>query len=299
MKKLSPKLLEHLLITMPTMIGVAYFVLWACAPPAALPPSAPMASPQGMADPAAVANGIPAPTAAPAMVTGEIGMGLMGGGMVAAPSAEPLPEAGVWTWLSAHMERPGRMTDLGLVASGALLAGEAGGSMGGYLRVMKKLPTSAFGVEVSGGWLWARLAIPYMKKIDDRRWLYFSPALTGSLPSSVELPVGLMLQTGRFGILRVEGGFAFRGGDAVGPAAYAALSGSLRFGRHVPRLPTPLNEDSLPVTFPTPGATPTPAPTPTPTPTSGPKGPPSTIPMFTPTSVPGAIQPSSVPAFEP
>ena len=222
MNEARKKLLEHVFITLPTMVGVAYFVLWACAPPAALPPPVPMTgTPTMNPQPAGLTQ-----EKTPRTVTGEIGIGAM----VGVDSLSP--EGGGWSWLSAHIDGQSGSVDLGVVASAQFILEGGAAAGGGYLRVMKKRPSNTqFGVELSGGAFWGRIAFPYMTQRTKNSWLYLSPGATVSLASDVQLPVGIAIETGRLGVVRLEGGAALRISDGFFPAAYVAFSGSLRFGR--------------------------------------------------------------------
>ena len=256
MTKSRQRLQEHVFITIPTMVGVAYFVLWACAPPAALPPPVPMTGSPYAPPPN---NGL-TQNPPPNTVTGELGVGIVGGAGSLDGFQQLEPEAGAWVWLSAHIDKPRQSTDLGLVVSGHLLDGGGAGAGGGYLRIMKKRPASQLGVEFSGGFLWARVAMPYMKQTSENSWLYLSPGITGSFISDVRLPIGVAIKTGALGVIRLEGGAALRLVDSFSPAFYVGFSGSLRFGKALreqaetslePALPNPLvSPTSAPLTAP-------------------------------------------------
>jgi hypothetical protein len=243
------QLLEHLFITLPTMVGVAYFVLWACAPPATLPP--PVAAMGGPSVPIIEETEL-TPTQAPRMVSGELGIGVMGG--IDTENAE----GGGWVWLSTRIEGPKKAVDLGLVASGAYMLDAGAFAGGGYLRIMKKRPEShsQLGLELSTGVIWARVAVPYIKQVEENKWIYFSPAITASLVSDLQFPVGVAVRTGRLGVVRFEGGAAFRVADFFTPAIYVAFSGSLNWRQKSERNKTNDFYEPVPTTS-QPASTPT------------------------------------------
>lgn len=258
-------------------------ILCSCAPPAAIPLSIPMPPKLNDSEQSGQNQKYRA-------TTRELGLGIMGG--VDAVDAG-VPEVGAWGWVSAHLDTHNLSGDIGLIAAGVSMFGAPGGSLGTYLRVMKKLPNSMLGVELSGGWTWGRLAIPYMKKINDNYWLYISPGFTASIFSDVQLPVGLAFQTGSLGVLRVELGGVLRTDTEdietlefePFPAFYLALSGSLR----VEKKSTPPKEEPRPASKPK-------------KPKSQPSTKPTSQPLPTPTSaplIPANPQPSSLPASEP
>lgn len=154
-----------------TTLGVAYFVLWACAPPAMMPPPVPLAAPQrsdvGLA-------------ASPQML---VEPGYVSGGL----------EGQVW------YQRQMTNFDLGVVASGGYTGDVPNGSAGIFLRETYDGGGSSpvhIGWYLGLGWLHARVGVPVTVPIsaDGRSWFYTQPTVGISYRGLVHVPAGITTQ---------------------------------------------------------------------------------------------------------
>jgi hypothetical protein len=288
---IEKSLLEHLLITMPTMFGVAYFVLWACAPPSTFPPPVPpMASPTD--------------NPAGSKVSNEFGVGAsVGGGkftdvdfLTGQEITRRGTESGGQAWSNVRIDLEDVAVDLGAVFTlrsplvpNSGRGSNEGAALGGYARLMAKVPRSQFGLELSGGILWARLAMPILFKVHPRLWVYTSPSLTASTFSEVQVPLGVAINLNQWSALYLEGIYINEGVDSL-PAQLITGAASL-----IVRPALFWRSKSPPPTRELPRTKPAPLPDTAPSSTSAP----ASIPGFVPASVPTVITPASAPAIEP
>ncbi|MCB9761037.1 MAG: hypothetical protein H6739_14455 [Alphaproteobacteria bacterium] len=154
--------------------AIGYFVLWACAPPTAMPP--PMPSAEGH--------------------TWSGGVAAIGG---VTGFQEPALGAHLW----GH-RRLGERVDLGLTAFGGYPYMFGGGAYTRVGFVMK--PNLYVGGQVSAGYLYAYGSVPISYGITDRIWVYTNPAVGVSFIGLAHIPVGVSAGLTEHLNLNVEAG---------------------------------------------------------------------------------------------
>ncbi len=167
-----------------SVVCVAYFALWACAPASTLRPNTPMQAGK------TVAAGVSASAALPIRRSSSFGRGnavvlcnLGEGDGAACASGQ--------AWSEVKLSE--RVT-----AGGTLFAGTT--SMigaGGYLRyLLTSSATTRVSLGVSGGWLWTEVSLPVSWRLSDALWLYTNPSVGFRALNAVRLPVGLSVDLG-------------------------------------------------------------------------------------------------------
>lgn len=162
-----------------TLGSVAYFVLFACAPPAAMRPGTPMLSHQ----------------------RNEFGMSASGGARLDVDSSSSAGTGGGQIWYSSQQER---MLDFGMVAYGGYTDRQyaGGGGLGATIRVrIFERDSFRLAFDMSGGWLWGELGFPVAVRLVNGVWLYSAPSF-GAMAGFDDIlfvrpPVGLSVALGR------------------------------------------------------------------------------------------------------
>ena len=197
------------LLLVPTSWAVAYFVFWACAPAAVMPPPVPNLSGKTNEWGVAVTAGYPS-------LNGNTVMPI-------APNAQ--------LWYNRALSDKLTLQTVGFLGYSSI----AGAGIG--LRYMTvQAPRFRLGFEAQAGWLYARLGMPVAVSISpgDKLWLYTDPSLQFAATGVVRIPVGLAIRGKRL-TWNVEAGvdpltesnlgyFAL-----TGPFYYGALGASASF----------------------------------------------------------------------
>jgi hypothetical protein len=210
MQRLTRSLAFRALVAVPSILAAAYFVLWACAPPASFPPPVPMAAGQRNEVGAAVSLGAGTGTTLP---IGEY---------------TAVQSPGVQLW---YYHQFARRFDLGAVGFLDYSTLPGLGAMLRYRFVNGQ--TFTMGGQASIGWMWADVGLPMAWKLNDRVSLYSSPSFGFRAFATARLPVGLSVQLSDRFVLSGEmaGGIGGNSGllATQDRLFYGALAGAFRF----------------------------------------------------------------------
>jgi len=215
--------LKRLLITVPSLLAVAYFALWGCS---------------RLGTVGTVSRTPPAP----GMMEGRHGLGVAGSALA------PISDEGQHdTFASGHFSYSYRWGNVGQVRRqmrrtgdetgrawyfdfGTIISGIGGQQERFFLPVGLGITMRggrvfndrfSIGGEISGGAVWAEFALPFAARLNDRVSLYTSPALLITL-GVVRLPLGVVVAVSRHFALTVEG---MMGLPVIDGSALDALAG--------------------------------------------------------------------------
>ncbi len=181
--------------------GIAWFILWACAPMMTAPPATPMtgASPR------------------------EVGFSAHGGGGLDLSSGErmidersgPAVLAGSTFWIRKAVGGDKRNQAGGFLHAMMLqettcrrrYCGDGAWGIGGFYRkALSKADSFHSGLQISAGYPFVTLGVPLAWAVRDGWWLTTQPRLGVGFTSMVHLPVGLSVPIGRGGRIDAEFG---------------------------------------------------------------------------------------------
>jgi hypothetical protein len=197
------------------LLGMSFFIFWACAPMMSAPPSPPMRS----AEFGEINHGVNAG------IFDDNGLGKDNPGL-------PVPMVNYQFALRRALN--GQNTDefgtLIQVGWPSIVSG------GGYYR--KKFlggENTYIGGQASLGLLWAGVGLPMAFKVSDKMWFTTHPAIRGAMFHFVHLPLGLSWELGEYNRLDTEVGGMIMGkkdGDlASGYAGYVGVNFSQQLGK--------------------------------------------------------------------
>ena len=150
-------------------LGIAWFVLWACAPMSSNPPPTPM----------------------PEAAKGELGAGFNGGATVIVDEwceAYVFPLGNVQAW-GRFKAGPDKQDEAGVIAQMGLPSFV---SMGGYYRkTLARTDKAYVGAQFDIGGFWLGTSLPTAYRLTDSLWLTTMPGLRASNASNIELPIGI------------------------------------------------------------------------------------------------------------
>jgi len=197
------------------LLGMSFFIFWACAPMMSAPPSPPMQSAE----------------------FGEINHGVNAGiiddnGLGKDNPGRPMPMVNYQLALrrplnSQNNEEFGTLVQVGWPS---ILSG------GGYYR-MKFLggENTYIGGQASIGWFWGGVGIPMAFKVSDKIWFTSHPSIRGSMFHFVHMPLGLSWELGEYNRLDTEVGGMIMGKKdgkiANGYTGYVGVNFSQQLGK--------------------------------------------------------------------
>jgi hypothetical protein len=212
-----------------TLLGISWFVFWACAPMMSAPPSPPIPDTQ----------------------VHESGISINGGAMFAenplGDLAHPQGYNGGALNLQTHYRRPiVAGGEFGLISSIGLPSMIAGGA---YYRA-PGYSGDIFNIapQIELGFLWTGFRVPMSVKVEDKVWVTTQPALTAGSQSHLMVPLGISRTLGKgfrldseFGVrYELNGEYGFEYLDIGGPWAFM---GQVGISYHGKRKQNQLDED--------------------------------------------------------
>jgi hypothetical protein len=201
-----------------TLLGISWFVFWACAPMMSAPPSPPI----------------------PATENNEVGLSVNGG---AAFEASPFldfahlpPTSDTLFNMQLHyrhmLPNGGEVGSITSAGYPSMISG------GGYYRAVG-YSNDIFNVapQVELGWLWVGFRVPMALKLDDKVWVTTQPAISSGVASALMVPLGISRTIGKGWRLDSEIGMRYDiremdGGMFHSPAGPWNLMGQVGISYH-------------------------------------------------------------------